>query len=463
MSHIRYNDDPDEPDHRVHDWVKSLKEQQWTKNLSEQEILNQARIRVYYEVIPRPVKHNSQKEETLSSDSDNDDNEIIKLKIKLAKLELKLAKLKNKKVPKEQPLIQKQLIKTKPGNFFKKSPVPTKRIVFDIPEIEENNSSSVQTTETSEVEVYTDTSEDSSSNPVSSSSDSDTDQEQSNHVQEYVYEPAEQINGISSLRYVDIETYFPGFSINKIRCLSDSGCSLMLAHKDVFPSFVWQKQKYPKGIAFGNQQHTYLHFMAQSIKFKLGIRFYSFDFWQYDGMSYNIILGNPLWNLLQSQGFTHKDNIVKTSDNQFTMYEQNRNVVNEISSEFSHTERGGPITQNSEKLEVQNNIDWKTEIETILQDTFSDNPLALYSPDQPRCIIELLPEETLKAKRLNPPIRLKPITANPEDKEAFDSQIKELLDLKLIRESTSPWSFPAFMVRNHAEIKRGKPRMVINS
>ena len=51
---------------------------------------------------------------------------------------------------------------------------------------------------------------------------------------------------------------------------------------------------------------------------------------------------------------------------------------------------------------------------------------------------------------------------NQEDKIEFEKQIKELLDLKLIRPSKSPHSSPAFMIRNHAEVKRGKARMVIN-
>ena len=34
--------------------------------------------------------------------------------------------------------------------------------------------------------------------------------------------------------------------------------------------------------------------------------------------------------------------------------------------------------------------------------------------------------------------------------------------MNLIRESKSPHSSPAFMVRKHSEIKRGKTRIVIN-
>ena len=49
-----------------------------------------------------------------------------------------------------------------------------------------------------------------------------------------------------------------------------------------------------------------------------------------------------------------------------------------------------------------------------------------------------------------------------EDIEDFKIQINELMQMNLIIESKSPHSSPAFMVRKHSEIKRGKARMVIN-
>jgi len=49
-----------------------------------------------------------------------------------------------------------------------------------------------------------------------------------------------------------------------------------------------------------------------------------------------------------------------------------------------------------------------------------------------------------------------------QDIQEFDKQIKELLHKGLIRNNKSPHTSPAFMVRNHAEEKRGKARMVIN-
>jgi len=49
-----------------------------------------------------------------------------------------------------------------------------------------------------------------------------------------------------------------------------------------------------------------------------------------------------------------------------------------------------------------------------------------------------------------------------QDIQEFDKQIKELLEKRLIQNNKSPHTSPAFMVRNHAEEKRRKARMVIN-
>ena len=49
-----------------------------------------------------------------------------------------------------------------------------------------------------------------------------------------------------------------------------------------------------------------------------------------------------------------------------------------------------------------------------------------------------------------------------EDIEYFKIQINELIQMNLIRVSKSPHRRPAFMVRKHSEIKRGKEKMMIN-
>ena len=51
---------------------------------------------------------------------------------------------------------------------------------------------------------------------------------------------------------------------------------------------------------------------------------------------------------------------------------------------------------------------------------------------------------------------------NELDFKEFQTQLKELSELNLIRPSKSPHSSPTFMVRNRNEINRNKARMVVN-
>ncbi|KAL0292399.1 UNVERIFIED_CONTAM: Enzymatic polyprotein [Sesamum radiatum] len=59
-------------------------------------------------------------------------------------------------------------------------------------------------------------------------------------------------------------------------------------------------------------------------------------------------------------------------------------------------------------------------------------------------------------------VRYKPIQMNMEDKKDMQMIIKEHINLGLIEPGVSAYSSPGFFVRNHGEIKRGKPRLVIN-
>lgn len=54
------------------------------------------------------------------------------------------------------------------------------------------------------------------------------------------------------------------------------------------------------------------------------------------------------------------------------------------------------------------------------------------------------------------------IPCTPSDKQEIKRQIKELLEMQLIEPSESHYSCSVFLVRNHSERVRGKPRMVIN-
>lgn len=84
----------------------------------------------------------------------------------------------------------------------------------------------------------------------------------------------------------------------------------------------------------------------------------------------------------------------------------------------------------------------------ILEVKFSEDPLKLWSR-KPRYY-------SLKLRDPNTIIRVEPMLYTRQDIDEFDVQIKELLNKKLIKETTSSHSSPASMVRNHSEVKREK-------
>ncbi|XP_057953782.1 uncharacterized protein LOC131148062 [Malania oleifera] len=73
-----------------------------------------------------------------------------------------------------------------------------------------------------------------------------------------------------------------------------------------------------------------------------------------------------------------------------------------------------------------------------------------------------MPEADIVLKNPDTIIRSKEISYPNKMIREFEKQIPELLNLGLIRHSTSEHRSAAFMVTNHAEQKRGKARMVID-
>ncbi|KAJ9553340.1 hypothetical protein OSB04_017385 [Centaurea solstitialis] len=94
------------------------------------------------------------------------------------------------------------------------------------------------------------------------------------------------------------------------------------------------------------------------------------------------------------------------------------------------------------------------DIKQRLKQCYTENPLQFWVKNQITAKLEMKDKEK--------EIRVKPMRYNPEDQKEFMIQTKELLDLKLIRISHSPHSSPAFMVRKHSEIARGKARMIFS-
>ncbi|KAL0367452.1 UNVERIFIED_CONTAM: putative enzymatic polyprotein [Sesamum radiatum] len=95
-------------------------------------------------------------------------------------------------------------------------------------------------------------------------------------------------------------------------------------------------------------------------------------------------------------------------------------------------------------------------VKRLIQRNFSENPLAWWDRNKIKATLKVKEE----CKYVY--VRYKPIQMNMEDKKDMQMIIKEHINLELIDPGVSAYSSPGFLVRNHGEIKRGKPRLVIN-
>jgi len=99
---------------------------------------------------------------------------------------------------------------------------------------------------------------------------------------------------------------------------------------------------------------------------------------------------------------------------------------------------------------------WSTEQKDIYQrllKSCSDNPQKFWETENPMQEIVTLHDNGVKGKM---------IPCTPSDEQEIRNQISELLKMQLIEPSESHYACSVFLVRNHSEIVRGKPRMVIN-
>ncbi|KAL2232667.1 UNVERIFIED_CONTAM: hypothetical protein Sindi_1446700 [Sesamum indicum] len=95
-------------------------------------------------------------------------------------------------------------------------------------------------------------------------------------------------------------------------------------------------------------------------------------------------------------------------------------------------------------------------VKRLIQRNFSENPLAWWDRNKIEATLKVKDECKYEY------VRYKPIQINMEDKKNMQMIIKEHISLGLIEPEVSTYSSLGFLVRNHGEIKRGKPRLVIN-
>ncbi|KAL0444744.1 UNVERIFIED_CONTAM: Enzymatic polyprotein [Sesamum latifolium] len=147
--------------------------------------------------------------------------------------------------------------------------------------------------------------------------------------------------------------------------------------------------------------------------------------------------GSKIQMLQREKGLIDSDSFYEVSE------EEIRNL-NEALQEIKSLD----ISEES-KLSLEN-------VKRLIQRNFSENPLAWWGRNKIEATLKV--KEECKYEY----VRYKPIQMNMEDKKDMQMIIKEHINLELMEPGVSAYSNPTFLIRNHGEIKRGKPRLVIN-
>ncbi|KAL0444921.1 UNVERIFIED_CONTAM: Enzymatic polyprotein [Sesamum latifolium] len=140
---------------------------------------------------------------------------------------------------------------------------------------------------------------------------------------------------------------------------------------------------------------------------------------------------------LRQQGLIESDSFYEKSEKEIINLKE---AMQEIKSLDISEER---------KLSLEN-------VKRLIQRNFSENPLAWWDTNKIEATLKVKEECEYEY------VRYKPIQMNIEDKKDMQIIIKEHINLGLIEPGVSAYSSPGFLVRNYGEIKRGKPRSVIN-
>lgn len=225
----------------------------------------------------------------------------------------------------------------------------------------------------------------------------------------------------------------------------DTGASKRLCHTKVLPPEYYQNDESLKAYDIGGTVHIY-DWSVKNAHIQIGDTIFKIpQIWKTDEMGVDILLGNNF--LFQ--------NVYIQSFYTYWLYhtlptiKQVSRLLHPILRKpfhFQHSQRGDLPQVKSLKATIQDISLEIDQITDMFSDNFSEYPLALWEKDKIYAKIELIDESAI--------IRIKPMRYSQEDRLEFDKQIKELLEQKLIRNSESPHSSPAFMVMKRRNCKR---------
>ncbi|QED42829.1 enzymatic polyprotein [Silene caulimovirus A] len=277
---------------------------------------------------------------------------------------------------------------------------------------------------------------------------------------------------------------FQGYKRMEIDCYVDTGASLCIASKYIIPEHEWVTAIRPISIKIANGKILQLTKVCHGLTIRFaGESFLMPPIYQQES-GIDLLIGNNFCQLYQpfvqyiDRIYFHK------KDEQGNLYQvligklkkaHQRGLPDFLKSMKKLSKKAPPTPLNISSNNVQifkeggDNIEAQTRneklfilnstkfsaIEELLENVCSENPIDPVKSKQ-------WMTASIKLKDPTTIVKVKAMNYSPSDVKEFEKQIKELLDLKVIKKSYSPHQSPAFLVENEAERRRGKKRMVVN-
>lgn len=282
--------------------------------------------------------------------------------------------------------------------------------------------------------------------------------------------------------YIKGQLKFEGYKTINLHCFVDTGSSLCLASKHVIPPEHWEQAPRPIHATIADGSTIAINTVCKNLDIKLGNENFHIPTIYMQETGIDFLLGNNFC-LTYGPFIQEIDKIIfhkKTDTTTIKVellkvrkaFQVGRPGYLEFMKKDSKNSQPPPVNITPEKINIFKdggvratkekdfifNLKKLDMIKNLLHEVSSENPL---DPDKTKqwmqASIKLFDPNDYKKG-----MKEKAMRYSPMDRQEFSVQIAELLRMKVIRPSNSPFQSPAFLVNNEAEKRRGKKRMVIN-
>ena len=249
--------------------------------------------------------------------------------------------------------------------------------------------------------------------------------------------------------YIPINVCIEGYNKYDLCAYINSGCSVCFKKISLFPEFMWKRAKNYLQVRIVDNSVMSHNEAIEGLSIELGgVQCIIPVLWATNQPSHDMIIGNNFQRLysLCTQTINH---IIFTINGHSIPIEKLSKAYTHQKIELTRSQRGEKVTPAQREVALTISLLELSIKEYIIEqqkklckELYSDNPLKFWDKDKTFVKITLINPNTI--------IQVKQMVYTHKGVQEFNKQIEELLDKGLIRNSKSPHTSPAFMVRNHA-------------